>query len=230
VNRTGDGTGSFFYFLLPYIEQDNVFKLGTVMPSPSGNPQPDAYWDNFASLKTPAANVIKTYQCPSDPGFNPPAMWTNGWVAGCYAENCEVFGDLSQPGWAQADWGNYSFTALPASIPDGLSNTIGVAEKLSRCLDRATLWGHGSWDRPWEPRFNSFELRGPGSKFQVQPNTKTAGLPESCNPRLPSTYHTAGCQVMLMDGSVRNLSRNLDANLWWAACTPNGGETLGNGW
>src|SRR5437588_11617701 len=33
VNRTGFGTGSFFYFLLPYIEQDNLFKLGSVTPS-----------------------------------------------------------------------------------------------------------------------------------------------------------------------------------------------------
>jgi len=33
-----------------------------------------------------------------------------------------------------------------------------------------------------------------------------------------------------MDGSVRNLNRSLDANVWWAACTPNGGEVLGNGW
>src|SRR5262245_47061863 len=33
VNAAGKGTGSTFYFLLPYIEQDNVYKLGTVTPS-----------------------------------------------------------------------------------------------------------------------------------------------------------------------------------------------------
>src|SRR5262249_15720336 len=36
----GEGTGSLFYFLLPYIEQDSIFKLGTVLPI-NTNWQPD---------------------------------------------------------------------------------------------------------------------------------------------------------------------------------------------
>src|SRR6516164_9106633 len=31
VNVTGKGTGSLNYFLLPYMEQDNIYKLGTVL-------------------------------------------------------------------------------------------------------------------------------------------------------------------------------------------------------
>src|SRR5438045_518638 len=30
VNVAGKGTGSLFYFLLPYVEADNIYKLGTV--------------------------------------------------------------------------------------------------------------------------------------------------------------------------------------------------------
>src|SRR5262245_19235979 len=30
VNANGMGTGSLFYFLLPFIEQENVYKLGTI--------------------------------------------------------------------------------------------------------------------------------------------------------------------------------------------------------
>jgi prepilin-type N-terminal cleavage/methylation domain-containing protein len=228
VGATGHGTGSFFYFLLPYIEQDNVFKLGTQAPI-NTNPQPDAYWDNFASMRTPGANTIKTYQCPSDPTFNPAATWTNGWVVGSYAENNEVFGDAMHAGWGQASHGNYSYAQLPGSIPDGLSNTIGVAEKYARCNNTGTLWAHGEWAPEWEPRFNTWQNRGPSSKFQVQPSPNPATT-SSCDPRVPSTGHTAGCQVLLMDGSVRNLNRSLDANVWWQACTPNGGEVLGNGW
>jgi len=37
-------------------------------------------------------------------------------------------------------------------------------------------------------------------------------------------------QVLLGDGSVRIVSASVDPATWWAAMTPTGGETLGNGW
>jgi prepilin-type N-terminal cleavage/methylation domain-containing protein/prepilin-type processing-associated H-X9-DG protein len=232
-NINGYGTGSLFYFLLPYIEQDNIYKLGTVSPNPSGNPRPDAYWDNFASLKTPAANTIKTYLCPSDPTTTPPPTWGNGWVVGSYADNNEVFGDPTNPGWAGsiAGWsGNLPPMArMPASFPDGTSNTIGVAEKYARCNNQGTLWAHGEWNPGWEPRFNTWANRGVSSKFQVQPSPNPATT-SSCDYNRPSSSHSGGMNALLCDGSVRFLSAGLDANIWWAACTPNGGETLGNGW
>src|SRR5262249_45004773 len=150
VNAQSAGTGSLFYFLLPYIEQDNVFKLGTngVINT---NYQPDAYWDNFNSMRTPAANTIKTYLCPSDPTTQPTPTWTNGWVVGSYAENNEVFGAPNWPGWANAGWAgpNPPFASMPASFPDGTSNTIGIAEKYARCNGQGTLWAHGEWNPAW---------------------------------------------------------------------------------
>src|SRR6478735_11218474 len=32
ANATGKGTGSLFYFILPFMEQDNVFRLGQQSP------------------------------------------------------------------------------------------------------------------------------------------------------------------------------------------------------
>src|SRR6266571_4773605 len=130
VNAAGRGTGSLFYFILPYIEQDNIYKLGTVLPI-NTNPQPDAYWGNFASMATPAANTIKIYLCPTDPTVDPTATWTNGWVVGSYADNNEVFGDPNWAGWANGNSG--VAPRMPASFIDGTSNTIGVAEKYARC-------------------------------------------------------------------------------------------------
>jgi len=226
VNASGKGTGSLFYFLLPYIEQDSVFKLGTVSPV-NTNPQPDAYWNNFADMRTPAANTIKTYLCPSDPTTQPPPTWTNGWVVGSYAENNEVFGDPNWAGWANNNSG--AFARMPASFPDGTSNTIGVAEKYARCNGSGNLWGHGEWNPAWEPRFNTWQNRGPSSKFQVQP-TPNPATTSSCNNTIPSSSHSGGMNTLLCDGSVRFLAQSLDPNVWWAACTPAGGETLGNGW
>ena len=229
VNTTGAGTGSLFYFLLPYIEQDNVYKLGTVLPV-NTNPQPDAYWGNFASMQTPAANVIKTYLCPSDPTNSPAPTWTNGWVVGNYADNNEVFNaNTGWPGWGN-DWGQPpAYARLPASIPDGTSNTIGVAEKYARCNNSGTLWAHGQWNPAWEPRFNTYSNRGLTSKFQVQPAPNPATT-SSCDNTRPSSAHAGGMNVLLMDGSVRFLSPAITANTWWAACTPAGGETLGSDW
>jgi hypothetical protein len=33
--------------------------------------------------------------------------------------------------------------------------------------------------------------------------------------------------VCLGDGSTRFVTINMDANVWWAICTPRGGEGLG---
>jgi len=42
--------------------------------------------------------------------------------------------------------------------------------------------------------------------------------------------HTNGMNTLLLDGSVRFLTGSVSPNTWWAACTPAGGETLGNDW
>ena len=211
------GTGSLFYFLLPYIEQDNVFKLGGT--------QQDAYVGGFNSPATPGANQIKTYICPSDPTSQPTSTWTNGWVTGSYAINNEVFGNPASPGWAS----NSDGATIPASFQDGTSNTIGIAEKYSRCNGSGTLWAHGQWNPAWEPRFNTWQNRGPSSKFQVQPGPNPSST-SSCDNTRPSSSHTGGMNTLLMDGSVRFLSGGMDANTWWAACTPSGGEVLGPNW
>jgi hypothetical protein len=36
--------------------------------------------------------------------------------------------------------------------------------------------------------------------------------------------------VALADGSVRSLSPTMKAMTWYQACTPNGGEILGDDW
>jgi prepilin-type N-terminal cleavage/methylation domain-containing protein len=238
--KSVNGTGSLFYWLLPYIEQDNIYKLGSIPGDNSGDQAsiaklPDAYWGSaatpqFQSLNTPAANTIKTYLCPSDLTNQPTATWTNGWVVGSYADNNEVFGDPSWAGWA-----NGVSARIPASIPDGTSNTIGIAEKVARrCTGngsngQGTLWAHGEWNPWWEPRFNTWANRGTGSKFQVQPTVDPAPSP-TCDPTRPQSMHTAGMNVGMMDGSVRFLSPAISANTWWYACTPAGGETLGSDW
>ena len=215
------GTGTCFYFLLPYIEQDAVFKLGQVPPN-NTNQQPDAYWGNFADMRTPAANVIKTYLCPSDPTSGNPI--TDQWLGRWYAYNHDAFNNPADP-----TYGHDIQHKIPGSYPDGTSNTIGFAEKYARdCLadtrGQGTLWAHGVWNPAWEPRFNSSAARGAASKFQVQPTSA------QCNATMPQTGHTAGTNVALMDGSVRFVSASINPTTWAVALTTNGGEPLPSDW
>jgi prepilin-type N-terminal cleavage/methylation domain-containing protein len=225
-------TGELFYHILPYIEQDAVYKLGASPAYPGGY---DAYIGGFASLATPAANIISIYLCPSDGTNQPAPTWTNGWVVGNYAANSIVFED---PGWPGG--GAWGAARMPASFPDGTSNTIGVAEKFARPSAAGgpaggCLWAHGIWNPDWEPRFNSWAVgvntaggaqppsTVPDSMFQVV-------LPKFANPHRLQALHGNITNILLMDASVRNVSAAISLNTWWAACTPAQGEILGSDW
>jgi prepilin-type N-terminal cleavage/methylation domain-containing protein/prepilin-type processing-associated H-X9-DG protein len=230
-SAAGYGTGSLFYFLLPYIEQDNLFKLGAAPGDNTGSAQPDAYWGSAAtpawnSLNTPGANAVKTYMCPSDPNNVPAATWTNGWVVGNYAYNHDAFGRRGADNGTNAD----VFHRMSGSYPDGTSNTIGLTEKrANNCTangnGNGTLWAHGSWNPWWEPRFNSYANRGALSIFQVQPSPNSA-----CDASRPQSAHSGGINVALMDGSVRFVAQNINPTTWAWAVTADGGETLPGNW
>jgi hypothetical protein len=217
------GGGNLFYWLLPFIEQDNIYKLHqnpTYSWTEAGEPDPGPI----------VQQTIKTYLCPADGGNEPVQMWGNGWAAGNYVGNYQVFGKPV----ASDDWTGNGSARIPATFVDGTSNTIIFAEKVARCNDPnsnpygpggtfSPLWGHGRWDYRWMPAFQTWISNGPGAMFQVTPTT-------NCHIFLASSPHTAGMNVGLGDGSVRFLSQGISGNTWWFACTPAGGETLGSDW
>jgi prepilin-type N-terminal cleavage/methylation domain-containing protein len=207
--------GNLWIYLLPFIEQDNVYKMSS-LPSPR-NPSID---DPSTAPLALGSRTIQTYLCPSDPTNEPVAQWTNGWVVGNYAANHDAFHNPNDGGTMSGwDQGKNSYTAkLGGSHPDGTSNTIGVAEAYGHCQGVGTLWAHETVTPDWHAMFNDWNARGVNSKFQMRPTTT------QCNQYLPQTSHNAGIQVMLLDGSVRSVSPSIDPNIWAAALTPQGGE------
>jgi prepilin-type N-terminal cleavage/methylation domain-containing protein len=207
--------GNLWIYLLPHIEQDNVYRLSS-LPSPR-NPSVDT--TGPASL---ASKIITTYLCPSD-GTNQPAhTWTDGWVVSNYVANHDAFHNPTDGGWMSAwDTGQSSYQArLSATYKDGTTNTIGVTEAYAKCRDQGTLWAHETVTPEWHAMFNDWQARGAASKFQVQPTHA------QCNVYLPQSIHSGGILVMLMDGSVRMVSNSVGPDVWAAALTPNGGETI----
>lgn len=124
-------------------------------------------------------------------------------------------------------------------IIDGTSNTIFFAEKTTVCVrpnlsnpssqrNYYNIWSYGrGYGNLYDPTFASL-IRGPGSKFLSAPII--SGPNANCDPRLASAPRSAGILVGLGDGSVRLLSSSISPDVWWHACTPNGGELLGEDW
>lgn len=209
--------GNLFIYMLPFIEQQNIYNLSG-LPSPR-NPSID---DGATAPLSLASKTIQTYLCPSDPTTEPPPTWANGWVVASYAANHDAFHNPQDGGWMSGwDQGKNSYQAkLGTSHTDGTSNTIGIAESYGRCQGSGTLWAHETVTPAWHAMFNDWEARGVNSKFQMQPTTA------QCNARLPQTSHTGGIQVMLLDASVRSISPSINPAVWAAALTPQGGESV----
>lgn len=214
---------TMFHFLLPQIEQDNVFQLC--------NPLTD-----YSGLQY--NRVINTYICPSDTTSDSGrSKTTNGganiWAVANYGGNNYVFGD--PPSGTTFPQGKKE---MNASIPDGLSNTVFLAEMYGTCGNSgniadafASLWADSN--SVWRPGFNLGSNKGgwgvgnyPASpKFQVKPHYLNA-----CNYELPQGLHTGGIQLLIGDGSVRFLRGGVSDAAWQRAVDPRDGNPNGNDW
>jgi prepilin-type N-terminal cleavage/methylation domain-containing protein len=209
---------TFFGWLLPYIEQDNVYKA----MSPKGYAGGEYY------------QVIKTYICPTDPsiinGMNlTPYGGANHWGAGCYGSNFLVFGN-GQTGSPEGA------AKLPATIPDGLSQTVFFAEKYGTCgtsgninfLD-GSLWADAN--SIWRPLFcagtnkNGVKNWAPCGMFQVSPDWMN-----TCNMERAQANHPGGISVGMGDGSARFVASKIQDTTWAQVCDPRDGTVVNSDW
>jgi prepilin-type N-terminal cleavage/methylation domain-containing protein len=238
---TGSVWGQHFFHLLPYLEQENLYRsaLGPVQ-LPTGR-----ITMYFPGNKNVYSQPLPIFLCPSDPSVGPGGVVTVdgfSWGACSYAGNSQVF----------AGRGNPQGKTRIADITDGTSNTILYAEKYAHCTSTSmpltggkggNFWAYGAsrdlnlpppMNLPFKPYHAAFGITGyfgnpqgpAGSRFQVQP-TPFLG---NCDPTRASTAHAGGMLVCLADGSVRTLAPSMSGETWWAAVTPSGGEVLGSDW
>jgi len=221
----GKAFGICWFHLLPFIEQDNLYKS-----SFDGN----IY---HAGNNGVYARPVKTYICPSDPSVESGGVVTLNsgavWGASSYAGNVQIDATCDQYGNLIDVYGDFH---IPASCPDGTSNTIYLTEKYAHCtnslwLEGGSFWAYDETDRSAvQPLHPGFAISwtpwsiGRYSRFQLNPR------PNDCDPTLTSTGHTGGMEVCLADDSVRFLSAGLSEDTWWAACTPANGDLLGPDW
>jgi|SoiMethySBSTD1v2_1073268.scaffolds.fasta_scaffold331033_2 prepilin-type N-terminal cleavage/methylation domain-containing protein len=248
--------GTYFFHLLPYVEQDNLYRSAwgsLTFPAPDG---PTTVF--YPGINKVYSQSLPIFLCPSDPSVGPGGHVTvagESFGASSYAFNALVVADnnISTVPFKTNPQGKTNFVA---DIPDGLSNTILHAEKYARCSnttqppqfqDGGSAWAYGgagpfAWlPLPMGPPVKGFgpafcvpglanqgapNAIGPQSRFLVQP-TPFLG---NCDPTRAATAHPGGMQVGLVDGSVRTLSPSLSGATWAAAVTRAGGEVLGSDW
>ena len=247
---------SLFFVILPYLEQDALYRLF----NPS---DPNSYHRPPGSDRGVASSTVQHYLCPSDgsnaggdyftlsatvvPAPPPPfqAQYTGTYSLSNYAANGLVF--------------RTNGAVFPASIMDGTSNTILLAERYQICGEVANLWAFGG-NGEVNPSFAFLPLPGgvqtgkftPDVPLRLDgsgqvlgkvgldtpwPGVATRPVPfqvsprgGDCDPSLPQSPHAGGMPVALADGSVRSISGRMSQVTFWSACTPAGGEVLGNDW
>jgi prepilin-type N-terminal cleavage/methylation domain-containing protein/prepilin-type processing-associated H-X9-DG protein len=215
-----DGIGSLFFHLMRNIEQGNLYRQCPVF---------NGFYDSRKDPKgdTGLGQPIAIYICPSDQ-YQASVDQQIGWWGSSYAGNFQVFGAVPDlvgkphtygPQTTTSTWANVlhwqGMPRLPASFPDGTSTTILFAEKMAVVALRWDFLDDG------QPVFAAWQL-GPESMFLTNPNpfNRTAFVAQGPHPGV--------LNVGMADGSSRSLAQTLDPHVWWALCTPQGGEPIGD--
>ncbi|HEY2786677.1 MAG TPA: DUF1559 domain-containing protein [Fimbriiglobus sp.] len=237
---------NWFIALLPYIEQDNIFKIYTIDTTAAPNG-----WNNnlYAPGSTdqggpdaPIAQTFKAMVCPSDSGMpgdfkdttqQPPRQWALISYKGCG-------GTISYPGGSQsADGMLYSNQKgfRIEEVSDGSSNTIFMGER--HCWDpvydsdpniddKLHYWG---W--AYYASNNGDVLNGTSVPINFRLPANFASLPLAqevlmVNQRRMTfgSGHSGGANFLLTDGSVHFVRDSIAPVTFQALGTRNGGEVV----
>jgi prepilin-type N-terminal cleavage/methylation domain-containing protein len=216
AQSSGNSNGGIFLHILPYIEQQNVYKATLVNPDPDGRNGSNPTYSQWTSAAQNAR--LKVLICPSDATNE--ADWTQAYAS--YGVNGLIFNHV-YPGWGRG------YKKFPASLRDGTSNTIFTFDKVTKCnsgpyeTNYWPDWGPIAYNPDW----------GPGNTpitSTPQFPSQSAGSQLVCNGTRASSLHEAVINVGLGDGSVRTVSAGISYQTWWAALTPDAGDILGNNW
>jgi prepilin-type N-terminal cleavage/methylation domain-containing protein len=243
--QNGGAVGTVLFHLLPYLEQDNLYKSSYSTDLVVNGVTYSAYSPGQDAKVY--GQAVPVFQCPSDPSMDNGHPAGLAWGGSSYAGNFFAFGSITGSYTDITKYSWYGANRIPASFPDGTSNTILFTEKYARCehppestTGGGTAWAHSGynsgqswWPVAMAPDFTKYNMKcvGPYQEalFQVQP-TPFQGTSGICDFTRAATAHPGGIQICLADGSVRNIATGVNFNTWWYAFTPAGGEVMPSDW
>jgi prepilin-type N-terminal cleavage/methylation domain-containing protein/prepilin-type processing-associated H-X9-DG protein len=238
-NYPGVASGfSGFVFLLPYIEQDNLYRQITLTVSP-----------NDTLNAAPRAIRVSTFVCPSDPVQTVPA----GGAPQNYRLNqgynilySGIPGGSTNAAMPPADgpfWDNSKIKMT--EIMDGTSNTVAMSEKLKGdwsntvSTNRTDTYELNDYpDNPdwWNTSCNGLDINdltrqgnsdlgqywmqgshsNSGYYHTNTPNQRSCKKPSGRVATLASSAHTSGVNAAMCDGSVRFIPNSISLLNWRA--------------
>jgi prepilin-type N-terminal cleavage/methylation domain-containing protein len=148
--------GTQQYFLLPFLEQGNLYASPQISPMDDNGTTPAG--SGTQSWRTKDTNrglngVVKVFAAKNDPSIGGDGKaWDRG-GATSYAANWHAFGG---GGWE--DWNVGGKARIPGTFPDGTSNTIAYMERYAVCGDNSN--GQG-WDHSYVYAERSWQEDGP---------------------------------------------------------------------
>jgi prepilin-type N-terminal cleavage/methylation domain-containing protein len=235
-------TGTVFYYLLPFMEQQQLASLSA------------GYSYNVGYY------VLKLFLCPSDPSasvpnaaryggagvMNSPTLQRDGYASCNYAANVMVFEPRGT-------------SNLEAEISDGTSNTVMFAERFRNCSPSPAYDGglniatQPAW--AWNTITNGYDCTASPTfgaandallaTFPSVAGNMNCGLAQfyygsvafqggpsvqQCNFYVTQGGHTSAMVVGMCDGSARVVGQGISVSTWFAACTPNNGDVVGRDW
>jgi len=244
----------FWHLILPYLEQDALYKLGT-----NADPTVAGWGIRLWCSRPKVGGVqVKAYVCPSDSG----PTTTTGWDW--------AFNDQTTPP-TEPSLSNYAANvmvfdpsadrSLVNSMIDGLSTTVIIGHRVRWC-DASVVWGgagqgaYTGWAlHPFQtgnardsgvfgmPTYNAFrgsptsrqnEWGVPAARMDFWQNSTvpfyTTPAPGYCQPHVPTSPHSGVMTCGLGDGSVRTVSSSVTGTTWRNACIPDDSTVLGSDW
>ena len=224
--------GCWANFILPYIEQDNLYKLYSSSSTANG----------WALLATKKDTLVPSFICPSD--SNSPKTETqdgNNTTAGVFEKQGLHLNYLACGG--STDYGNGQQTngmfwvrskCRLTDVTDGTSNTIMLSE-ICVVPDVGANDLRGRYSNSWYGNnwFSTLNLPNTSVPDQVgyqgisttkSPSTQNAGAPFLS----ARSYHSGGVNAGMADGSVRFISNSINLTNYQYQGTRAGGEVVTN--
>ena len=230
--NTGARQYSFLARMLPYIEQDNLFRVGGLGTSP------EAVMGSAPAVAM-GGTSIKSFNCPSDTTPNLRTGVANH--PGGQSVASTSYKGVSGSNWCWGSWVNTGPTGncngldlgdgifwrsdfrrplRLVQITDGTSNTLMIGE------DMGSNNIHNAW----------YYANGANGTCSIPLNT--AVTPQELAAQggagnWPNVYsfrsrHTGGANFAIADGSVRFVSQSINLATYRAASTHSGGEVIQN--